>query len=227
MEIKNEGKTMRKITAAAFLATAAVGVFLLINTIILDVIYVVGYNHEQSFEFDYIMVLLKSLISAIIPIAYRVFVTIMSVMLAVQLLKNKSETLLLRIFCIVNATYFAYLAIKGGLFNQITYFDDFFGNLNLMSVQRFVTAALLAAIAGFYSDVCSKAQANVLAVLSAAQYLIYTAFSVASVIYVVSSEIALTPIYSAVTSIIATVLMYLPLLLICIQKRIDSHKEEL
>ena len=224
MEIKNEGKTMRKITAAAFLATAAVGVFLLINTIILDVIYVVGYNHEQSFEFDYIMVLLKSLISAIIPIAYRVFVTIMSVMLAVQLLKNKSETLLLRIFCIVNATYFAYLAIKGGLFNQITYFGEFFGNLNLMSVQRLVTAALLIAISVLYSNACGKRQANVLVILSA---VIYTASTVVHLINVISSGIAVTPVYSTVISIIAAVLLYLPLLLICILKRIDSYKEEL
>ncbi|MGN0115562.1 MAG: hypothetical protein ACI396_09560 [Acutalibacteraceae bacterium] len=210
-----------KITAAAFFAAAAVDIIMLISAIVIDVVSAsgyIGYDYAQYLGFgQYILMLLQS---AVIPIAYQVFVAVLSVMLAVWLLKNKNETLLLRIFCIGNAAYLVHLAIKNGLFNQITYIGEFFGNLNLMSVQRLVTAALLIAIAVLYSNTCGKRQANVLVILSAAQYLIYTAVSVVSVINVISLENMVTPIYSAVISIIAAVLAYLPLLLICIHKRI-------
>ena len=225
--MKNKLKFLRKITAAAFFATAAVSVYLFIFKIIADVIYAVGYNHEQYFEFDSIMIWLKSIMSAVIPLAYHLTVAVLLVMLAIRLLKNKNETLLLRIFCIGNAAYFAYLAIKGGLFNQITYFGEFFGNLNLMSVQRLITAALLIAIAVLYNKNCSKPQANVLVILSVVQYLIYTSVSIVRLIILTNLQNIITPLHSTVISIFTAILLYLPLLLLCILKRIDSHEEEL
>ena len=225
--MKNKLKFLRKITVTALFATAAVSVYLFIFKIIADVIYAVGYNHEQYFEFDSIMIWLKSIMSAVIPLAYHLTVAVLSVMLAIRLLKNNNETLLLRIFCIINAADCAYLVVTNGLFNQITYFGESLGNLNLLSVQRLITAALLIAIAVLYNKNCSKPQANVLVILSVVQYLIYTSVSIVRLIILTNLQNIITPVYSTVISIIAAVLAYLPLLLICILKRIDSHEEEL
>ena len=221
--MKYTANNLRKISAVVFIAFAAVDVISVVDAISKNYIYSLSNLYKFPLYLstgELIVMWLKSLL----PLFYHIFVVALSVILAVRLLKNKNETLLLRIFCLGNAAYFAYLAINGGLFNQITYFGEFFGNLNLMSVQILVTAALLIAIAVLYSNTCGKRQANALVILSA---VIYTASTVVHLINVISSGIAVTPVYSTVISIIAAVLAYLPLLLICIQKRIDSHKEEL
>lgn len=218
MEIKNTN--LRKCTAAAFFVTAAVGICYFANAIITTLVYSLSDLTANDPQFitswQYFLLWLKSFV---IPLGYYLFNAVLSVITAVRLLSNKEISLFLRIFCIGNAAYDIYMVLKNGLFNSITYLGEFFGNFNPMSVQRLVTAALLIAIAVLYKSSCGKKRANALIALSAAQYLIFTAFSVANIIMLMNLESVIIYVYSAVISIASAVLLYLPLLLICIAKR--------
>ena len=136
-----------------------------------------------------------------------------------RILKNKNETAAVRVFCFGNAAYNLYLFIVSGLGNPTVYFNDF--GSTLLVLAQIVLPVIIAVM---YGKTCKKQCALWLSVISAALVAV-SCLTYAVTIYRLNAYAYLTP-YNFVYMFVLPLIIYLPLLLLCIHKRIDCEKED-
>lgn len=214
--MNNTSKILRNTAAAVLVAVTCANLYLIGTSVYNTVAVLAGGTLSQSLISINILTLLKSILD---PMLCNVFNLVLSAVLAVRILKNKNETAAVRIFCFGNAAYNLYLFIVSGLGNPTVYINDF-GSTLLILAQIILPSA----IAVMYRKTCEKQCALWLSVMSAALVAV-TCLTYVAAIYRLNAYAYLTP-YNFVYMFVLPLIIYLPLLLLCINKRIDNEKED-
>ena len=214
--MNNTSKILRNTAAAVLVAVACANLYLVGTSVYNTVAVLAGGTLSQSLISINILTLLKSILD---PLLCNVFNLVISAILAVRILKNKNETAAVRIFCFGNAAYNLYLFIVSGLGNPTVYFNDF--GSTLLVLAQIVLPIIIAVL---YGKTCKKQCALWLSVMSAALVAI-SCLTYAVTIYRLNAYAYLTP-YNFVYMFVLPLIIYLPLLLLCINKRIDCEKED-
>ena len=214
--MNNSSKILRNTAAAVFVAVASANLYLVGTSVYSTVTTLTSGMLSGRLNTISFMSVLKAILD---PLLLNLFNLVLSAILAVIILKSKNETLAVRIFCFGNAAYNLYLFIVSGLGNPTVYINDF-GSTLLILAQIILPSA----IAVLYRKTCKKQCALWLSVMSVALVAV-SCLTYAVTIYRLNAYAYLTP-YNFVYMFVLPLITYLPLLLICILKRIDCQKED-
>ena len=214
--MNNSSKILRNTAAAVFVAVASANLYLVGTSVYSTVTTLTSGMLSGRLNTISFMSVLKAILD---PLLLNLFNLVLSAILAVIILKSKNETLAVRIFCFGNAAYNLYLFIVSGLGNPTVYINDF-GSTLLILAQIILPSA----IAVLYRKTCKKQCALWLSVMSVALVAV-SCLTYAVTIYRLNAYAYLTP-YSFVYMFVLPLIIYLPLLLLCIHKRIDCEKED-
>lgn len=217
--MKKTGKLMKIIATAQFMLTAvyylygSAGAIKLSLGVLMD--ENLGGNHNPFSD-----------VSVVINIGFSTLIGIFAAILCVRLLRNKSETLALRLLYI---TYILFVCSTVFLdfclfFKPDVNFDFAFGFFFRPGCYiKMIATVLIALILIVYRRDCTKKRATALVVLSSA-LVAFDAISRTAVFVYLSANGSFVPFNISVTYYYSLVMLYLPLLLICILKRIEAKK---
>lgn len=162
-------------------------------------------------------------VSTVISIIFSALVGVFAVILCVRLLQNKSETLALRLLYIVYSLFmlFSVLAYGRLVIKPVNTLNIFFGFVsNPIHVILLIEFIIITLVLIVYRHNCTKKRATALVVLSSALVAFDTIGWTAVFVYLSVND-KFVPFDFSVTYYYTLIMLYLPLLLICILKRFE------